>query len=319
MRNTDFFCTLFDSTYAARGLAMLRSLRATSDSHVYVLCMDDLILKVLTELKLEHVTLIRLDEFENDDLRRVKPTRSFGEYCWTCTPALIKFCLDTYELSSVTYIDADLYFFKSPRILLEEFELSGGSILLTEHRYSKQYDQSQTSGIYCVQFMTFKNDERGLTALNWWNERCIEWCYGRFEDGKFGDQKYLDDWTTRFEGVHVLQHLGGGVAPWNIQNYFVIHHKNGDLYVNDVPLVFYHFHNFKLLGYKRADLCRTFYTLTKDVQKYIYRPYVESVSEALRSLQKIKKDNYDIYRESIKGQLLRVARMVKGHYYVMEV
>lgn len=44
-------------------------------------------------------------------------------------------------------------------------------------------------------------------------------CVMQLENGKFGDQKYLDDWTARFKDVHVLQHLGGGIAPWNVQQY----------------------------------------------------------------------------------------------------
>ena len=113
------------------------------------------------------------------------------------------------------------------------------SVLITEHRYTKEYDQSRTSGIYCVQFMTFKNDKNGMEALNWWRNACIEWCYSRFENGKFGDQKYLDDWLNRFKGVHSLKNLGGGVAPWNIQQY--------DLSKKEFELIFYHFHGFKIL------------------------------------------------------------------------
>ena len=109
-------------------------------------------------------------------------------------------------------------FFASPQILLDEMDESE-SVLITPHRYTPQYDQSEKTGIYCVQFVYFRNNQQGRKVLTWWRKACLEWCYNRFEDGRFGDQKYLDDWPERFEGVHVLQHLGGGVAPWNMQQY----------------------------------------------------------------------------------------------------
>ncbi len=182
--------------------------------------MDDLCFEILDDLSLQHAVLIPLASFESERLLSVKESRSKGEYCWTSTPYAISYVLDNYDVKECTYLDADLYFYNSPSILLDEFDKSRKSVLITEHRYTKEYDQSSTSGIYCVQFMTFKNNFEGKKILNWWQERCIEWCFNRYEDGKFGDQKYLDDWLTRFEGsVHVLEHLGGGVAPWNVQQY----------------------------------------------------------------------------------------------------
>ena len=70
---------------------------------------------------------------------------------------------------------------------------------------------------YNVEWVTFRRDPDGLEALNWWHDRCIEWCYQRAEDGKMGDQKYLDDWLVRFERVHVVRHPGAGLAPWNVK------------------------------------------------------------------------------------------------------
>lgn len=276
------FCTLFDSNYLTRGLAMYRSLVATCpDFHLYVYAFDDLSRDILLQMALPQLTVISLEDFETASLLAVKPTRSRGEYCWTCTSHTIADCLKRFNLPEVTYLDSDLYFFADPSILLKEFKLSGASILLTEHRYTPAYERSKTAGIYCVQFITFKADEQGMAALEWWQQRCIEWCFAREEDGKFGDQKYLDDWTTRFHGVHVLQYLGWA-APWNIQLYGV-KETCGGLLINGTPLVFYHFHDYKF--YEDGGHYLGNYPLGNQVVDLIYRKYVKGVRDAKEAVQ----------------------------------
>ena len=214
------FCTLFDANYLARGLVTYESLMSATEgaAHLYVFAFDDKCYNVLTSMQLPNLTVISLAEFEDEQLLAIKPSRSRGEYCWTCTSSTILYCIEKFNLPHCTYIDADMYFFQNPKILIDE-KPADCSVIITEHRYTPSYDKSKLSGKYCVQFMYFDNTEQGLTVLNWWRDRCLEWCFNRFEDGKFGDQKYLDDWTTRFDGIQVLRHLGGGLAPWNVQQY----------------------------------------------------------------------------------------------------
>lgn len=309
------FCTLFDSNYLTRGLAMYESLKATGDDFVlYVVCFDDLAYDGLLKCSLPNLVLISLSEFESVDLLRIKAERSAGEYCWTCTPHVIRYVLDTYDLPEVTYLDADLYFFGNPVELLDEFHDSGASVLITPHRYTPRYDQSETSGIYCVQFMTFKADTQGLKVLQWWQDRCIEWCYNRFEDGKFGDQKYLDDWTERFEGVHVLQHIGGGVAPWNIQQYS-LHELDNRLYVDKSPVVFYHYHAYKYYKDQSHDLGG--YQLSENVIPLIYRPYVAAMALATSKIRSVVPDfdrGYAIRHTSWKSPLRNIRRRLRGEF-----
>jgi hypothetical protein len=280
------FCTLFDSGYLSRGLLLHKSLmKHSSNSFLYIFAFDDLSFEELIKMNLANTKIISLQEFEDEELLRIKPSRTRGEYCWTCSSSVIKYCLETFNLSRCTYLDADLYFFSDPAVLLEE--MKDKSVLITEHRYTPEYDQTETSGKYCVQFMSFKNNNEGMTVLNWWRERCLEWCYARFEDGKNGDQKYLDDWMTRFSGVHELQHLGGGVAPWNMQQYEF--HKIGDQVEltelttkKKYPLVFFHFHALRI--YKdHFDL--GLYKLADDAKKLIYLPYLKALSEVDEELK----------------------------------
>lgn len=256
---------------------MLKSLAEKDPSaKVYVFPFDDECFESLRKLNLEFVQLVSLSEFESPELLRIKQERTKGEYCWTCTPWILRYCLETYQLDHCTYIDADLYFFSNPQVLLDEAK--NYSVMITEHRYSPEYDQSGTSGIYCVQFVFFRNDANGNTVLHWWADRCIEWCYARVEDGKFGDQKYLDNWTTQFSGVHVQEHLGGGVAPWNVQQYELVSQKNDEIVLQErvtktiFPLVFYHFHDVKTIAGKIFYLS-DFYRISKEIYISIYSQY----------------------------------------------
>ncbi len=274
------YCTLFDSNYLTRGLAMYESLKKCSDDfYLYIFAFDDRSYDLLNKLNLKNTTIISLSEFEDDELLAIKGSRTPVEYCWTCTPSIIKYSIEKYNLPSCTYLDADLYFFSNPSILIEE--MKDKSVLITEHRYTPEYDMSTKSGVYCVQFMTFKNDNNAMKILNWWRDACNDWCYARFEDGKFGDQKYLDDWITRFDGVHVLQNLGGGVAPWNVQQY--------DLSKKEFNLIFYHFHSYKIYDNDRIEL--GFCKLDKYDIDILYKPYTRHLKKITEELTKFDDKN----------------------------
>ena len=277
------FCTLFDSNYMSRGLALFESLKRTNpDFHLYVVAFDDECYSYLNGHQEKELTVISLGEFEDDKLRQVKSGRTAAEYCWTCTPSIILYCIEMFKLPSCTYLDADMIFYDNPQILFDEFVKE--SILISEHRYTRDYDVSATHGIYCVQFMYFKNDENGLNALIWWRDRCLEWCFAYLEDGKFGDQKYLDDWPERFPGVHVLQHPGGGLAPWNIQQYY-IRHINNKIFISDKktgtthPLVFYHFHGLKFYSDEKVGCSGALYELDSEAKEILYFPYIRRLLE----------------------------------------
>jgi hypothetical protein len=276
------FITLFDKNYLSRGLALYQSLLKYADDFLlHILAVDDETEHYLLKKKYEKTNIILLRQIESayPELNKIKLQRTRGEYCWTLTPYCLHFALKQYNLPACTYLDSDIYFFYNPSVIFEE--LDNNSVIITEHRYTPEYDQTTTSGKYCVQFMFFKNDEYGLKVLEWWRDRCAEWCYAKFEDGKFGDQKYLDDWTTRFQRICVPKHIGCGAAPWNIQQYDIINNENV-LNLQDkitklkMPLVFFHFHTLKkyISRKKMFWLLSNFYKIDNNAKEKIYKPYI---------------------------------------------
>ncbi|MBV8252238.1 MAG: hypothetical protein JO154_06475 [Chitinophaga sp.] len=319
---TLYYCTLFDSNYLSRGLAMYESLAAVCNSfHLYVFAFDDKCLQVLKGMRLANMTVVSLKEFEDPELLKIKPTRNRAEYCWTCSSSTILYCIQQFQLDHCTYIDADLYFYNDPQVLMDE--MGDRSVMITEHRYTPMYDKSKLSGKYCVQYVTFRNTEEGMTALQWWRNACLDWCYDRHEDGKFGDQKYLDDWTTRFKGVWVMENLGGGLALWNIQQYQVFEEK-GKLMCREISTgkvfapIFYHFHYLKYFSDGTIELGRRI--ITPDVKELFYKPYIKALEKAKQAINAAD-NSFDPHGSrmrpgGLKAILVTAWRKLKNVYHI---
>ncbi|MBQ7866768.1 MAG: glycosyl transferase [Clostridia bacterium] len=285
----NIFCTLFDSNYLDKGLALYRSMeRVMDDFKLYILAMDDLCQTILEKKALSNVVVVSREDFEDDELKKIKAERSRAEYCWTCTASLLDYIFETYHEEYCTYIDSDLYFYMSPQMLLEEMKDAGCSVQIVEHRFGKgrrAKQQEESSGKYCVQFNTFKNDAKGRQVLKIWKNQCRERC--SMDDGAMGDQKYLVTWTSEYDCVHELQNHGGGVAPWNVGRYRLMNEKNGQIRIwcrdtkQVYPLVFYHFHNLEYFDEDTVNInvYRRHLRVDEMLVQKTYYPYLREIEE----------------------------------------
>lgn len=282
-----YFCTLFDSNYLAKGVAMLRSLRLhCPEARVYVLCMDDLAHSLLGKLALPGVVCLTLTDVEDEALLAVKPERSMAEYCWTLSPCLPWYLFGRYpEIDRITYLDADLYFFSDVAPLFEE--MGDASITIIEHRFVPELQHLEVRGRFCVEWVSFRRDEEGMACLRHWREQCIEWCFYRLEEDRMGDQKYLDKWPERYDSLCILQHPGAGVAPWNYARYAYGKDDRGGLTVDGLPLIFYHFHQLQLLSNGSFDRLSDYYTRTGPVPVAIYEIYERDIASVMAEIRDI--------------------------------
>jgi len=271
------FCTLFDHRYLDRGIALYKSLDRYCDTfELWVLCMDDVCFEILDSVNFSNMRLIKLDQLEKADpsLKKVKEQRTPVEYYFTSKPSLALYVLQQCEQASqVTYMDADIFFFSSPEILYDQLE--GKSVAITPHRFAPEMKYMEEFGKFNAGWLLFKRDDVGVACLQWWRERCLEWCHDSPEADRYADQKYIDQFSSLFDGVLSVESVGVNLAPWNIDRK-KISYQDKQLLVDGELLVFYHFHNLRSVSTRIFDLGWKTYTssLNKGCREYIYKPYL---------------------------------------------
>lgn len=277
-------CTLFDRNYLDKGLVLIDSLdKSTKDYLLYVLAMDKECGEVLAKEANPHIKLISIEDIIKYEprLSELKAKRGAAEFCWTCTAVICEYILKEYGEQSVTYIDADMYFYDDASILLDELKVRYEKccVGIMEHRFPRgTYYRllERNSGKYCVEFNTFENCEAALKVLAEWKEQCLMACNAISSDEVFGDQKYLVTWPSKYgDVIGIHKSANGGIAPWNIKNYSL---KGTTLMYKKYVLVrrvFYHFAGLEYIDAKTINLHVG--NFDREVTEYFYKPYIEAI------------------------------------------
>jgi hypothetical protein len=232
---------------------------------------------------------IALQDFEagDDELEAAKTNRSLIEYYFTCTPSLPAWILRKHPaIDLITYVDSDLFFFDSPEPVFEE--MGNDSIAIIEHRFDRTLKRMEETGIYNVGWLSFRNNAEGLRCLQWWRQRCLEWCFDHVEPDRYADQKYLDRFPGLFDAVRVIRHKGANVAAWNLRNYR-LHETGGAILVDDQPLLFYHFQGFRRAAPGVVDPGVRQYGLrvSRFMERRLFRPYIQELIKARAHISRL--------------------------------
>ncbi len=156
-----------------------------------------------------------------------------------------------YNCDTILYFDPDIVVLSALNNLLEKLEQS--SILLTPHLTTPEQSKeavldneicSLQHGVFNLGFLGVKNSEEGRRFLDWWSNRCLEFCYDDIPGGLFTDQRWIDLVPAFFTEFHVLREPIYNVATWNLTHRTATGTLEQGILVNGEPLCFYHFSGF---------------------------------------------------------------------------
>jgi len=254
------FCSIVDEGYIQRAVVLHGSLESwCRPYHWYVLALDE---KTATTLsKLDHVTVEGYGDWCPFSLdiptatRKAEGLLDWNVFIWALKPVWLSYLLDNVGLSAVSYIDADCYFFGSPDELFDE--IGDALLAVTPHRFSPEQERFSVNGKYNGGFIHAKRSSVALECMLEWTDVCA--AHG---NGKHTEQKYLDTWPGKW-GAHVIKHVGVDLAPWNQAGQYTYTCKDGRVYVDGSPLIFYHFH----------QRLKPHYPINKFVLDFIYGVY----------------------------------------------
>ncbi|MBU6431441.1 MAG: hypothetical protein KGJ58_02865 [Patescibacteria group bacterium] len=306
--------TIFDRNYLIRALAFHEAISKFKNEYVFwFLCLDKDTKEILEKLSLNNVIAMSVEEIGDEELLKTRSSRSTGEFAFTSKPSWINYIFNKIkDGDTLIYADNDIIYFAPPENILERMIKNGHSIGVTPHKFSEKKDwMNEKIGKYNAGLIYFISDQNSRLCVNEWRKQCIDWCYLKYDNGRFGDQLYMNKWPEKYKGIYEIPDKGVNLGSWNIYN-FKITERGGNFFVDEEPLVCYHFHRIKfyIAGNKIKPLPIYIY------HKKLYNMYTDMIEKGWGKMLAFNKDwNYGFAEKPgvlrlIKQNLTRFLRKI---------
>jgi hypothetical protein len=251
----------------------------------------------INENLFDKIQILNFRDIEIDQVDQLISKSNIVEFNTALKPFFFDYFFKKYgEDVKVLYLDPDLYFYHSPKLLIDA--LNDHSILLTPQLLApglfpfEEEIVALRHGVFNLGFLGLRNSIESRRLVTWWCDRLRTHCKIDKARGLFVDQKWIDLVPVFFSDYYILKNFGCNVAWWNLGERKLIWSNNRWIVnTESCPLIFFHFSGF----IPRSS----FYTGRSSSPKYsfeeqpglisLFRDYEEKlVANGFDDLNKIK-------------------------------
>jgi hypothetical protein len=224
--------TSVNFNYLGRALTLAKSVKQHDPSVYFVLLLVEPELKFSLEVNRKLLDCDDGSVFDeiltiNDlDLSQIKDLQEYTvvEMCTAVKGQAVVKLLARKSSLFVTYLDPDLYFYRSLEQIRQKHLNS--DILITPHLNhipfldgiirNDEIAGVMRHGIFNLGFISFNNTKNGRDVASWWADRLNISSRVDYKNGLFTDQKWWDLSQIYFQNILVVKNDGWNMAPWNV-------------------------------------------------------------------------------------------------------
>lgn len=250
-----YFFTSVNNCYIPKATILAKSLKKIY-SDAYVICMlSDLIDDGIDYSVFDKVLTIEDIDVPVDNLESWIFSHTVVELCTAVKPFAFKKIIKLYECDTLVYLDPDTVVYSAMDEMYNA--LDNFPIVLTPHVSIPAKETEDIldgellgclrHGVFNLGFLAIRYEGEGRDFINWWADRCLQYCYDDGARGLFTDQRWIDLAPCFFEKICILRHPSYNAATWNLYYRDISRDGSGALMVNEIyPLRFFHFSGFDI-------------------------------------------------------------------------